>query len=146
MAEVRSDNRLEQHPKPTQEYERRFTGTTWVDWVDTAELEAVYNVAYRPNKYFWINGDYFECLSDGVTYRKITGGGGGSGTVQIATYLPTGASNTIIVPELSGHTFYIAIMATQSFDTTHVSQSGTTLDFVNVGGVINGVLITILFV
>ncbi len=82
MSEIRSDNRLEQHPKPVQEYERRFTGSTWVDWADTAELEAVYNVAYRPNKYFWINGHYFECLSDGITYRQITGGGGGFTTAD----------------------------------------------------------------
>lgn len=73
MSIVRSDNRLEQHNKPVQAYERRFNGTTYVDWTNEAEVNAAYNIAYRPNKYFWINGSFFQCESDGVTYRPVSG-------------------------------------------------------------------------
>ncbi len=122
MSEIRSDNRLEQHPKPVQEYERRFTGSTWVDWADTAELEAVYNVAYRPNKYFWINGHYFECLSDGVTYRQIDGGGGG-GTVTItATGDATGISDTSNTPTLPLTLATVNSNVGTFGDSTHVGQ------------------------
>jgi hypothetical protein len=146
MSEVRSDNRLEQHPKPVQEYERRFNGTTWVDWADTAELEAVYNVAYRPNKYFWIDGDYFECLSDGVTYRQITGGGSGSGNCSVTSFTPVADASAITVSDLSGHTFFAAIVNVQAYTPDQVVQTGTVLDFSLVGGVLAGIAIIIFYV
>ncbi len=122
MAEIRSDNRAEFHPKPVQEYERRFTGSTWVDWADTAELEAVYNVAYRPNKYFWINGHYFECLSDGVTYRQIDGGGGGGSVTITATGDATGTSDTSNTPTLPLTLATVNSNVGTFGDSTHVGQ------------------------
>lgn len=145
MSEVRSDNRQERHPKPTQDFERRFTDPGFVDWADVAELEAAYPLEYRKNKYFWINNQYFECEDDGVTYRLI-GGGGGSGNASITSYLPLVATNTITVPALSGHVFWACIMARQPFTNADVPQTGTTLDFTNVGGTIANELIVIFYV
>lgn len=73
MSIIRSDNFFFTNPKPPQEYERRYTGSTYVDWADTTELNAALDVQFRKNKYFWIAGVYYECDDDGVTYRAIGG-------------------------------------------------------------------------
>jgi hypothetical protein len=144
MSIVRSDNRKEEHPKPVQEYERRFTGVTWVDWADFAEMEAVYNVAYRLNKYFWVAGTYYQCYGTSL-YRAISSGGSGVGNCFILAIMPDASANTIDVPALDGKTFRVAITNSQSFDTVLIAQTGTELDFTLVGGVQLGVLITILY-
>ncbi len=122
MSEIRSDNRLEQHPKPVQEYERKFNGTGYEDWASTAEMEAVYNVAYRPNKYFWINGHYFECLSDGVTYRQIDGGGS-SQRFGIEDNL--GIQNRAV--DMQNHTLYITNASELNTSTGDSFGEGTTI-------------------
>ncbi len=122
MSEIRSDNRLEQHPKPVQEYERKFNGAGYEDWVSTAEMEAVYNIAYRKNKYFWIAGDYFECLDDGVTYRQVNGGGGGGTVTVTATGDATGVSDTSNTPTLPLTLAIVNSDVGTYGDSTHVAQ------------------------
>lgn len=146
MSIVRSDNRQERHPKPTQDFERKFTNPGFVDWADIAELEAAYTLEYRKNKYFWINGDYFECEDDGVTYRQISGGGTGVGNCFITAFTPIADASSIIVPALSGKTFMAAIANVQAYTPDQVVQTGTTLDFTLVGGVLAGIIVIIFYV
>ena len=140
MAEIRSDNRLELHPKPTQEYERRFNGTTWVDWTDFAQMEAVYNVAYRLNKYFWVAGVYYQCYGNSL-YRAIAGSGGGNAT--ILEYIVTADAPNITVAGLSGKTMYMVVQGSTPYTRYQVIQTGTLLDFTAVGGVFDTQVILI---
>lgn len=146
MSEVRSDNRQERHPKPTQDFERKFTNPGFVDWADFAELEAAYTLEYRKNKYFWVDNNYYECTDDGVTYRQITGGGTGTGNCNVTSFTPDADANAITVPALSGHVFMAAIANVQAYTPDQVSQTGTVLDFSLVGGVLAGVQIIIFYV
>ncbi len=115
----------------------------FIDWDSFAEMEAVYNIAYRANKYFWVNGNYYQCDEVGV-YRQISGGGSGGGS-DIVDYTVTGDSNGITVPELDGKTFYLAVQGTTPYNRVFITQTGTFLDFTNVGGVADGQVITIFF-
>lgn len=142
MAIIRSDNRAEFHPKPVQEYERRFTGVTWVDWVSFSEMEAVYNVAYRLNKYFWVDGKYYQCYGTSL-YREI--GGGGTGNSSIVDVVVEEDSQIIDVPELEGKTFFLAIQGATPYNRTYITQDGTELDFSGVGGTFTGQRITIFY-
>ena len=139
MSIVRSDNRKELHPKPVQEYERRFNGTVYVDWANISEVEAAYSVAYRANKYFWIAGLLYHC-TNGVTYRLVT-----TGASQIIDVRIINTANTLDVSQLSGNTFIMAVKGAQPFNSDYISQSGITLDFTSVGGVVAGELITIFY-
>lgn len=143
MSEIRSDNRLEKHPKPVQEHERKNVSGVYVDWDSFAEMEAVYNIAYRANKYFWVDGLYYQCSSVGV-YRLIGGGSSGGGA-DVVDYTVLADSNGITVSELDGKTFYLAVQGTTPYNSVFVQQTGTFLDFTNVGGVSAGQVITIFF-
>ncbi len=138
MSIIRSDNRLEEHPKPVQEYERRFTGITWVDWVSFAEMELVYNAAYRLNKYFWVNGIYYECYGTSL-YRAINGGGSPAETIVQADAIG------ITVDELSNTVMYMVQVDNVTYNRYQVIQSGTFLDFTNVGGVYQSQVILTFF-
>ncbi len=131
MSIIRSDNRLEEHPKPVQEYERRFTGVTWVDWVSFAEMELVYNVAYRLNKYFWVDGVYYECYGTSL-YRAVGSGGGSSSPAETIVQAD---STGITVSELSNAVMYMVQVDNTTYNRYQVIQTGTFLDFTNVGGV-----------
>lgn len=99
MSIVRSDNRLENHGKPVQEYERKLSSGSYVDWASTAELNAAYNVAFRKNKHFWIAGIYYGCDNDGTTYRSI----GGAVSMLTTICQTVGASGlTVTVATLIG--------------------------------------------
>ena len=156
MSITQSDNRLEQHPKPTQEYERQLVGGNYVDWPDFATLNATYSVYYRKNKYFWVAGVYYQADNDGTTYRQISNPGGGavfagkyainadgSGTPgsNFDGYLAAG--NTVTIPALSGKTLINVIVNKISYqdyvnDGNKISLSGTTLNLTNMGGVYAG--------
>lgn len=146
MSEVRSDNRLERHPKPVQEYERRYVGgNVWVDWADFAEMEAVYDAVYRDNKYFWVAGVYYECYENGTAYRAISGAAGAAGVYAVSVpVLTTGM--TLTVSELAGHTFILAIQGATPYTSVYIEQTGTVLDFTNVGGVFDGETILIFYI
>ena len=147
MSEIRSDNRQERHPKPTQDFERKFTNPGFVDWADVAELEAAYTLEYRKNKYFWINNQYFECLDDGVTYRLI-GGSGGNGNCFITVVTPLVNGTILTVSAISGKTFDAAIVNTQAYTADEVTQGvivDTELDFSLVGGYLANRKIVILY-
>lgn len=134
MSQVFSDNMLCAYPKPTQEYERKYLGgNIWVDWASFAEMEAIYDEAYRDNKYFWVDGVYYHCYGAGL-YRPITSGSG-SGSVSAVYVTVADAGNTLIVPELSGHTFLSATTNQVTYLDDVVLQTGTILDFSAVGGV-----------
>lgn len=86
MSITRSDNRFEKHPKPVQEFERKQVAGVYVDWDDATEVVNAVPAPYRPNKYFWIAGIYYQCDSDGTTFRAI-GGGGIGGAVKMLKFL-----------------------------------------------------------
>ncbi len=138
MSIIRSDNRLEEHPKPVQEYERRFTGSAWVDWVSFAEMELVYSAAYRLNKYFWVDGIYYECYGTSL-YRAVNGGGSPAETIVQAD------ASGITVPELSNTVMYLCVEGNTNYTRYQVIQSGTFLDFSGVGGVYSGQVILTFF-
>ena len=142
MSIIRSDNRLEKHPKPVQEYERRFNGFTWVDWTSFAEMELVYEAVYRLNKFFWVNSVYYHCYGDGL-YRPVSGSG--SGNASIIDVIVANTDSNIDVPELDGKTFYMANQAGMSYNREYITQDNTNLDFTNVGGVMEGQRITIFY-
>lgn len=145
MSEIRSDNRLEKHPKPVQEYERKFVSAgVYVDWDSFAEMEAVYNIAYRANKYFWVDGVYYECSSIGV-YRPISGSPS-TGNSTIIDVIPVADASTIIVPALAGFTFMLAVKGAVPYNRAYIGQTGSTLDFTAVGGVTAGERITIFYI
>lgn len=73
MSLTRSDNRLEKHPKPVQENERKLVSGAYTDWASTSEVNSAVDIAFRKNKYFWVNGSLMHCGNDGTTYRKISG-------------------------------------------------------------------------
>ena len=144
MSQVFSDNMLSRHPKPVQEYERKYLGgNVWVDWADFAEMEAVYDAVYRDNKYFWVDGIYYQCYGFQL-YRPITSGSG-SGSVTAVYVTVDTAGDVLIVPELSGNTFLSATSNMQSYTDDIVLQTGTILDFTAVGGVYVGQRILILY-
>ncbi len=128
MSIIRSDNRLEEHPKPVQEYERRFTGVTWVDWASFAEMELVYNAAYRLNKYFWVDGIYYECYGTSL-YRAVADNGSPAETVVSAD------ATGIFVSQLTGKTMYMVVQQNTIYTRYQVIQTDTFLDFSLVGGV-----------
>jgi len=74
MSLTRSDNRFETHPKPVQEYERKFVDGSYLDWDSTSEVNEAVEIFFRKNKYFWIDGSYYQCDDDGTTYRPIGSG------------------------------------------------------------------------
>lgn len=143
MSEIRSDNRLEKHPKPTQEYERKLVAGLYQDWDSFAEMEAIYDVAYRTNKYFWVNGIYYQCTGPGA-YRPI-GSGGGTGGIDVLDYSVLVDAMTITVPELLGRQFFLAVQGTTPYNSVFIGQAGIILDFSRVGGVSAGQTITIFF-
>ena len=138
MSIIRSDNRLEQHPKPVQEYERKLVGSSYVDWVDFAEMEAVYNAAYRLNKYFWVAGIYYECYGTS-SYRPVGAGAGGG--LSVAETIVSADGSSIVVSELASKTMYMVQQENQTWNRYQVIQSGTTLNFTAVGGVFTGQVI-----
>jgi hypothetical protein len=146
MSIIRSDNRLEEHPKPVQEYERRFTGVTWVDWASFAEMELVYNAAYRLNKYFWVAGIYYQCYGTSL-YRAI----GGVGTSPAETIVLADASGIFVDVLVSGETVYTMMMCVESntiytrYQVIQDPDNPTYLDFTNVGGVYEGQIILTYF-
>lgn len=143
MSIIRSDNFFFTNPKPPQDYERRFNGTTYVDWTSTTELNAALDISFRKNKYFWIGGIYYECDDDGTTYRAI-GGPGTQGTTKYAKVPVITTANTIEVAALADATVLIMVVMNkvcyQDFvdDGNQISFSGTTLDMTNAGGVYAG--------
>lgn len=146
MSEIISDNLLNKHPKPMQEHERKFNGTGYEDWIDTAEFEAAYELEYRKNKYVWIADHYYEVLDDGVTYREIGGGGGGNCFIVVVT--PDVDGTILDVPELSGKQFDAAICNVQAYTADEVTQDvlvTTLLDFSLVGGYLANKKIVILY-
>lgn len=144
MSEIRSDNRLENHPKPVQEFERKRIPDTinYIDWASIAEVNAAYDIVYRANKYFWIAGVLYHC-TDGTNYRAVASSGSGA-LFGIDVRVVADAS-TLTVSALSGKTFMLAVKGAQPFNSDYVSQTETTLDFTSVGGVVTGELITIFY-
>ena len=140
MSSIRSDNNYYVNPKPPQEYERKFDGTNYVDWASVAEVNAATDPQFRKNKYFWIDGVYYQCDNDGVTYRPV-GGPANMGTVKYVKIAIGADANTINVPELASATTLVMVVMDkiiyQDFvnDGNQISFSGTTLDMTNAGGV-----------
>ena len=82
MSQILSDNKEHQHPKPAQEFERN-PEDNYNDWDDEAAVIAAVDIAYRPNKYFWIAGVLKQCDNDGTTFRSVSGGGSAITTIWV---------------------------------------------------------------
>jgi hypothetical protein len=82
MAQTFSDNALLAHPKPEFEYYRRFNGSTYVDWVDTAEVIANVTAGRRPQKRYRIANNEYICQADGTTFILAVPNGGGSSSLE----------------------------------------------------------------
>lgn len=144
MSEVRSDNRLERHPKPVQEYERKLVDGEYVDWASFAEWETAYNAAYRANKYLWVDNVLWHCYAVGF-YRQVSGGGSGGGGLTALNYTVVSDASVITIPQLNGHVFNLLVQGTQAYNSQYITQTGTDLDCSNIGGVYAGDVLTILY-
>lgn len=142
MGIYRSDNFFYANPKPSQEYERKFTNPGYVDWASTSEVNAAVDIQFRKNKYFWINSIYYECDNDGTTYRQIGGPSTGTG-LHVAKVAITVTANVVNIPALIGKTLAYVIsngLIFQDFvnDGNEISLSGANLDMTAAGGVVAG--------
>ena len=158
MAYTRSDNRVESHPKPVQEYERQQTSLTWADWPDfttlTTTLDGVgYTSSFRRNKYFWVAGGYYRCNDDGVTFTQVnsSASGGvlgykflvGTGTAPANINAIVAAGNTLTYPALSSASRILSVeidgVSVYDFGTPlSFTFSGDTIDFTAMGGLAAG--------
>lgn len=144
MSQVFSDNMLCRYPKPMQEYERKYLGgNVWADWASFSEMEAVYDAVYRDNKYFWVDGVYYQCYGFGL-YRPITSGSS-SGSVSAVYVTVEADGTTLVVPELNGKVFLQATTNMVPYTDDIVIQTGTLLNFSAVGGVYVGQRILIFY-
>lgn len=147
MSIERSDNRLELHPKPVQEWERKLVGGVYVDWSSTAEIDSFYTTGglsstYKLNKYFWVAGILYQYTLSG--YRQV---GGNTGGVSSIPYRVTETSNTVTIPGLIGKEFVFLIQASQVYDADQISLNDETgeLDGSAIGGFYEGYLLTIMY-
>lgn len=167
MAQPRSDNRKENHPKPVQEGERKLVGGVYVDYTDIADIIANTTEAFRPNKYFWAAGVKYH-FTTAIDYRVVGGAGGagikslkfaintdGSG-VPDSTFDGYKAAGNLLSDARLENVKIIAILAAGSVfqdffpgSFNHVPYNSVTglgtLDFTSVGGLSDPSFVIILF-